>query len=211
MAVALDAETVSRWASEPACALWVAFARAELLEVVEDDGAVVVEVDDVAPFAVFAAMDFARVDDVRRVGVLGTAPSHLAAARKAGVGALVGISGDASVRDLLRAEPDAVVPPDGFPDLYRARYGRERLLRPLVLLNPGPALTTERVKRAAAGVDVCHREPEWAQVEARVRSKLRAVAGVSDDWSVALIAGSGTAAIETAVRAAVRPGRKLLV
>jgi 2-aminoethylphosphonate-pyruvate transaminase len=211
MAVALDAEAVSRRATEPACALWLAFANAELLALAEAEGATVVETSEPTPFAVFAAMDVTGVDDVRRVGVLAALPDQVVAGRKAGAGAVVAVTGAAPARDLQRAEPDAVVEPDDFAELYRGRYGRERLLRPLVLLNPGPALTTERVKRAAAGVDVCHREPEWVEVERRVRSKLRTVAGLSPEWGVALLAGSGTAALEAAVRACVRPGRRLLV
>jgi 2-aminoethylphosphonate-pyruvate transaminase len=211
MAVALGAETARRWATEPACLLWVAFAQQGLLAPAELDGAIVVAAEDATPFAIFAAMDVTGVDDVRRVGVLGSSAVHLAAGRKAGAGAVVALTGAAGIRELLDAEPDAIVDPVDFPELYAERYGRERLLRPLVLLNPGPALTTERVKRAAAGVDVCHREPEWAGVEERVRDKLRAVAGVPLEWGVALVAGSGTAGLETAVRAAVRPGRRLLV
>ena len=67
------------------------------------------------------------------------------------------------------AEPDVVVAPDELGALDAVRYGAGRELRPRVLLNPGPALTTDRVKRAAGGVDVCHREPEYRDVEARVR------------------------------------------
>jgi len=80
-----------------------------------------------------------------------------------------------------------------------------------VLLNPGPALTSDAVKRAAAGVDLCHREPEFTLLEQRVRKKLLRVAGVGSGWRVALLSGSGTGANEMAVRASVRPGRRVLV
>jgi len=211
MAVATRWDTATRWATEPLCSLWVAFAHPELLEVAELDGALVAQTAETSPYAIFDAMRLASVDDVRRVGVLGTLPEHVALGRKAGAGAVVAIGGAAAAPALLRADPDATVGAEGFADLYRERYGSSRLLRPLVLLNPGPALTTERVKRAAVSVDVCHREPEWTELERRVRAKLREVAGVPADWRVALLAGSGTVAVESAVRAAVRPGRRLLV
>ncbi len=158
-------------------------------------------------FDVFAAMRANGVDDVRRLGVVGRDVASLRVGRAAGAGAVVGV-GDGT---LLAAEPDAVVAEDELAALIDARYGPERALRPYVLLNPGPALTTDAVKRAAAGPDLCHREPEFRGLERGLRAKLRAAAGVGDDWSVGLIAGSGTAADELAVGAAVRPGRRLVL
>jgi 2-aminoethylphosphonate-pyruvate transaminase len=79
-----------------------------------------------------------------------------------------------------------------------------------VLLNPGPALTTDAVKRAAGGADLCHREPEFRALDRRVRDKLRRLAGIDQTWQIALLSGSGTGANEAAVRAAVRRGRRLL-
>src|SRR5262249_18578577 len=86
-----------------------------------------------------------------------------------------------------------------------------RPFRPQVLLNPGPALTTDGVKRAAAGVDLCHREPEFTLLDEGIREKILLVAEVGDDWGVVLLSGSGTGANEASVRAAVRPGRRALV
>ena len=83
--------------------------------------------------------------------------------------------------------------------------------RERVLLNPGPAVVSDRIHRAVAGPDLCHREPEYSEMFARIREKLFRVAGVSRDWELALIAGSGTAAMEAMVGASVREGRRLLV
>jgi 2-aminoethylphosphonate-pyruvate transaminase len=212
MSIAARAEDPTRWATERALLLWVAFANAHLLAEAESDGAAVARPLEVSPYAVFAAMQEAGVDDVRRVGVLADDAAGIAAGRKAGAGAVIGIAEDAMARELLRlAEPDAVVPAATFEALEDERYGSRRELRPRVLLNPGPALTTDRVKRAAAGVDLCHREPEYKALEARVRDRLREVAGVGTEWGVALVSGSGTAADELALVAAVRPERTLLV
>jgi 2-aminoethylphosphonate-pyruvate transaminase len=212
MAIAAHADDVRRWAGERAILLWVAFSDADALTGAEADGAIVVPLGERSTFAIFAAMRDAGVDDVRRVGVLAADAEGLAAGRRAGALAVIGSAADDTLREALRlAEPDAIVAPAEIAELERERYGSRRQLRPRVLLNPGPGLTTDRVKRAAAGPDICHREVEYRALEARVRRRLLAVGGVGGDWSVALVAGSGTAADELAVAASVRPGRKLLV
>ena len=160
------------------------------------------------PFAIFDAMRAAGVRDVRRVGVLCSTPELVAAARCAGAGAVVGVGGRS---ELSAAAPDAIASAAELDDLLAERWGPDGSQRRLVLLNPGPALTSDAVKRAASGADVCHREPEFLDLDRRVRRKLRTLAGVGDDWGIAMLSGSGTGANEAALRAAVRPGRKLLV
>jgi 2-aminoethylphosphonate-pyruvate transaminase len=41
----------------------------------------------------------------------------------------------------------------------------------LILLNPGPACTSTRVKDALLRGDLCHREPEFGEVLARIRGE----------------------------------------
>ncbi len=83
--------------------------------------------------------------------------------------------------------------------------------RAQVLLCPGPVNVTSTVRRALAGPDLCHREPEFAALLMRARRKLVQAFGASATHRAAIISGSGTAALETAVLASTRPGRKLLV
>jgi 2-aminoethylphosphonate-pyruvate transaminase len=214
MAIADSAETATRWASSRAIDLWVCFGATFPLQQARDEGAIVVyyEGEPASAFRVFEQMRLASVADVRRVGVIGTTSEQLAAGRCAGVAAVVGIADDDALRaELLAAEPDAIVGSGQLERFESDRYGRGRLLRESVLLNPGPALTTDGVKRAAAGVDLCHREPEFIVLENRIRMRLRQVAEIGDEWHVALISGSGTAADELALAASVRPGRKLLL
>lgn len=80
-----------------------------------------------------------------------------------------------------------------------------------VLLCPGPVNVTPAVRRAVAGPDLCHREPEFSALLARVRRRMLTAFGVERTHTVALVGGSGTAALETAVAASVRTGRALLV
>ena len=212
MSIAAGPDDPARWARERAILLWVTDGSGDVFTATEDDGAAVARPGGLSSAAIFAAMASAGIDDVRRVGVLAADAEGLVAGRKAGAGAVVGLAEDAAGREALRlAEPDAIASTASFAAFELERYGSARELRPRVLLNPGPALTTDRVKRASGGVDICHREPEYGALEARVRAALRTVAGVGDDWGVALVAGSGTAGDELAVIASVRPGRTLLV
>jgi len=204
VARASSAETVANWSSGPAADLWIVLGASVQLSAAVEDGAAVRTTGESTSFAVFNAMRTAGVDDVRRVGV--------EAARRAGAGAVVGIADDPRrAAELLASEPDAVVAEGDFDGLYHLRYGSDRPFRPQVLLNPGPALTTDAVKRAAAGVDLCHREEEFTLLDEGIRAKLLRVAEVGADWRVAIMSGSGTCANEMAMRAAVRPGRRALV
>jgi len=66
----------------------------------------------------------------------------------------------------------------------------------LRLLNPGPVTMTERVRRALASEDVCHREPEFLDLCASVRARLSSVYA-EPGYTPVLLGGSGTAAVET--------------
>jgi 2-aminoethylphosphonate-pyruvate transaminase len=80
-----------------------------------------------------------------------------------------------------------------------------------VLLNPGPVMTSARVKAALVHYDVCHRDEDYSGVVRRLQDKLRPLFGATPDYEVLLLTGSGTAAMEMAVVSVVPPGRKLLV
>ncbi len=168
---------------------------------------------DGAPAGLFAALVETGLDDVRHLGVLGASPEVLVAAARAGAGAIVGIAArDSNMRRaLIRAQPDTIVEPGEFGALDAQRYASRRSHRERVLLNPGPSVVTDRIHRAVGGPDLCHREPEYAELVERVRRKLLATAGVTADWGVVLLAGSGTAAMEAMTGAFVGSGQRLLV
>ena len=67
---------------------------------------------------------------------------------------------------------------------HAARFASTRSHRQRVLLNPGPAVVSDRVHRAVGGPDLCHREPEYSDILEGVKRKLLRVAGVGDDWAV---------------------------
>lgn len=80
----------------------------------------------------------------------------------------------------------------------------------LVLLTPGPACTSSRVRQALLRGDLCHREPEFGELLARVRTGLPLALGLPG-YEAVLVTGSGTAAMEMAVTSCVRAGRAILV
>jgi 2-aminoethylphosphonate-pyruvate transaminase len=80
-----------------------------------------------------------------------------------------------------------------------------------ILLNPGPANTSQTVKQALVMDDLCHREPECFEMIRRCRERLVALAGAGPDFTAVLFAGSGTAAVEAAIAAAVPRDRSLVI
>ena len=83
--------------------------------------------------------------------------------------------------------------------------------REWILLNPGPANTSSRVRQALLTPDLCHREPEFFEVMRECRRRLVAVLGVAGAFDAVLFTGSGTAAVEAALASVVEPERGLLV
>jgi 2-aminoethylphosphonate-pyruvate transaminase len=80
----------------------------------------------------------------------------------------------------------------------------------LILLNPGPAGTSQRVKDALTRGDLCHREPEFGELLAGLRADLARALNLPDHEAL-LITGSGTSAMEMAVISSVRADRAVLV
>ena len=50
-----------------------------------------------------------------------------------------------------------------------------------VLLNPGPATTTDTVKYAQVVTDICHRETDFAAIIQEICLKLTQIASTSED------------------------------
>ncbi len=78
-------------------------------------------------------------------------------------------------------------------------------------MNPGPVLVDQRVRDALTGPDLCHREPEFAELMTTVRDKLRIACLGDSQYSSVVFAGSGTAALEAVVSSVVPPAGRLLV
>ena len=80
-----------------------------------------------------------------------------------------------------------------------------------ILLNPGPATTTDTVKQAQVVPDICPREEEFGRLVRDLRASLVRIAGGGRDYTAVLFGGSGTAVMDAVVNSVVPPGRKLAV
>jgi 2-aminoethylphosphonate-pyruvate transaminase len=90
-------------------------------------------------------------------------------------------------------------------------------MRP-ILLNPGPVSLSEAVRKAAVRTDLCHREPEFFQLQDRVRAGLLDIYGIGQggsgsegDWTSVLLGGSGTTALEAMLSSLLPRDARLLV
>jgi 2-aminoethylphosphonate aminotransferase len=84
-------------------------------------------------------------------------------------------------------------------------------IRRNVLLTPGPATTSERVKQAQVVPDICPREAEFGALQDSIRRRLVQVVHGQDTHTAVLFAGSGTAAVEACISSVVPEQGKILV
>ena len=81
-----------------------------------------------------------------------------------------------------------------------------------VLLNPGPATTTDTVKLAQVVPDICPREKEFAGLMKGLRSDLCKVAHAPEpEYTSVLFCGSGTINIDICLNSLLPEGKKILV
>lgn len=81
----------------------------------------------------------------------------------------------------------------------------------MILLNPGPATTTETVKRAQVVEDICPRETVFGDLVGSIADRLARIVAPSGDHVAVLFGGSGTAGVEAAIASAVPEEGRLLV
>jgi len=81
-----------------------------------------------------------------------------------------------------------------------------------VLLNPGPATTSDAVKYAQVVPDICPREQEFVDIMTAVRHDLvKVVHGDPDKYSAVIFTGSGTIIQDVLVNSLVPEGKKICV
>ncbi|MFX1394888.1 MAG: 2-aminoethylphosphonate aminotransferase [Promethearchaeota archaeon] len=80
-----------------------------------------------------------------------------------------------------------------------------------ILLNPGPATTTDTVKNALVVPDICPREEEFGNLMQEIRRDLVKIAGGDESYTSILFTGSGTAAMDSAISSVVPPNKKILI
>ena len=81
-----------------------------------------------------------------------------------------------------------------------------------ILLNPGPATTTDTVKMAQVVPDICPREQEFAGLMKGLRRDLlKVVHAPEDQYTAVLFCGSGTINIDICLNSLLPEGKKVLV
>jgi len=81
-----------------------------------------------------------------------------------------------------------------------------------ILLNPGPATTSDTVKMAMVVPDICPREEEFDRlIKSVCRDLLKVVNAPEAQYAAVLFAGSGTAAMDAAINSAVPPGGRIAI
>ena len=80
-----------------------------------------------------------------------------------------------------------------------------------ILLNPGPATTSDTVKYAQVVPDICPREKEFGDVMEFVSKELTNFVGSNDKYTTILFGGSGTAAVEAMLSSVVDDGTIIII
>lgn len=81
-----------------------------------------------------------------------------------------------------------------------------------VLLNPGPATTTDTVKMAQIVPDICPREKEFVSMMKQMREDLvRIVHGDLNKYTSVLFCGSGTITMDVCINSLLPKGKKILI
>ncbi len=85
------------------------------------------------------------------------------------------------------------------------------ILKKMILLNPGPVCTSERVRNALMKGDLCHREREFSTILGNTRKKILQAFAPNGDYTTAIITGSGTASLEAGICSSVSEKKKILI
>ena len=81
-----------------------------------------------------------------------------------------------------------------------------------ILLNPGPATTTDTVKRAQLVPDICPREREFGELMRELgKDLLKVVHANETEWTTVLFCGSGTICMDACVSSLIPADGKLLI
>lgn len=80
-----------------------------------------------------------------------------------------------------------------------------------ILLNPGPATTSDEVKYAMLVPDICPREEEFCNLMDSIKKDLPRVIEAEDEYTATLFASSGTGGVEAAITSAVPKAGKLFI
>ena len=120
-----------------------------------------------------------------------------------------------SIRNLLWYEIDDIVHlHQAITTVYPKIKAKEQAInftKKNILLNPGPATTTDRVKHAQIVPDICPREKEFGEIMQFISNELTSFVGDPDLYTTILFGGSGTAAVESVISSVIGSEEEILI
>ncbi len=88
---------------------------------------------------------------------------------------------------------------------------KEMKIKRNVLLNPGPATTSDSVKLAQVVPDICPREQEFGDLMEYVSNELTTIVANNEEYATVLFGGSGTAVVEAILTSVVPHDKTVLI
>ncbi len=95
--------------------------------------------------------------------------------------------------------------------IIKARDTAQPSVKRNILLNPGPATTTDTVKNAQVIPDICPRENEFGELMEFVSTRLTDFVATNEDYTTVLLGGSGTAAVESVLSSVINQETVVIV
>jgi len=100
-----------------------------------------------------------------------------------------------------------------YPQIQKrdSEFVISKKIRRNVLLNPGPATTTDSVKHAMVVEDICPREKEFGELVESIRKDLVRIVHGEDLYEAVLFASSGTGAIEACLTSVIPDNKSVVI
>ncbi|WP_230931809.1 2-aminoethylphosphonate aminotransferase [Priestia sp. TSO9] len=95
--------------------------------------------------------------------------------------------------------------------IIKAREDITHTVKRNILLNPGPATTTDTVKYAQIVEDICPREKEFGETMEFISAELTKFVGNPEKYTTVLFGGSGTAAVESILSSVIDNGTVVII
>lgn len=94
---------------------------------------------------------------------------------------------------------------------YLGEFKSMKTVKRNILLNPGPATTTDSVKNAMVVPDICPRELEFGELTLSVRDDLIKIARGEKNHTCVLLTSSGTGGVEACLTSVIPNDKKVLI
>lgn len=89
--------------------------------------------------------------------------------------------------------------------------GKQKNMERKILLNPGPATTTDTVKYAQIVPDICPREKEFVDLMRKMREDLVRIVHGEEEYTAVLFCGSGTLGMDVCLNSLLPWNKKILI